>query len=80
MIEPNLPLLKKIEVKTLMTMIYCSHCGSPLQQSNRVFYTCPLQYQYNCPKCGLESITTYEIYPKISYEEVDTTGTTEDPN
>ena len=62
-IEPNKPLTKKVEVKTYMTMIYCSHCGAPLKASDTVLTTYPPQYQYNCPKCGLDTITTYEKFP-----------------
>ena len=79
-IEPNKPLIKKVEVKTYMTMIYCSHCGAPLRPSDTVLTTYPAQYQYNCPKCGLNTITTYEKFPKISYEEVETTGYIENPH
>lgn len=76
-IEPNKPLIKKVEVKTCMTMIYCSQCGAPLRPSDTVLATHPPQYTYNCPKCGLDTITTYEKFPKISYEEVETTEHTE---
>ena len=79
-IEPSKPLTKKVEIKTYMTMIYCSHCGAPLRPHEEVLCTNPPRYQYNCPKCGLESFTTHENFPKISYEEVETTSNSEDPS
>lgn len=69
-IEPNKPLTKKVEVKCYMTMVYCRHCGAPLQPSDTVLTSYPPQYQYFCNYCNKDSLTSYERYPKIEYEEI----------
>lgn len=63
--------VRKVEVKTYMSMIYCEMigCGFPLERINNVLSTHPPQYGYSCPRCGFNK-TSFVSYPKISYEEV----------
>jgi predicted RNA-binding Zn-ribbon protein involved in translation (DUF1610 family) len=63
-------MIKTREVtKVEVSHLYCDNCGTQIEK-HRMFYTDPLVYQYECPKCG-EMLETKEKFPKFHYTYAD---------
>jgi DNA-directed RNA polymerase subunit M/transcription elongation factor TFIIS len=63
-------MIKKREVvKVEVSNLYCDNCGA-LMERQRMFYTDPLVYHYECPKCG-EMQETKEKFPEFHYTYAD---------
>lgn len=62
--------ITKEKANAYIERAYCTDCkGVELERSNMVLTTYPLQYTYQCPKCG-KSYTSFERYPKVIYEKI----------
>ena len=64
---------KRVETKVYTEHMYCE-CGGEItrEESMTVLCTYPATYHHRCNKCG-KIVGLNEVYPRIVYEEVETT-------
>lgn len=59
----------KKEQRTFIERLYCD-CGEDIIMGQNVLTSFPAQYIYHCKGCGTK-ITTSEVYPKVTYEDIE---------
>jgi uncharacterized Zn finger protein len=63
-------MLKRKEIKTFITHLYCDNCDTEMQSTGKVLTSNSLQFEYCCPNCGTILID-FDVYPKTEYVEID---------
>lgn len=62
-------MIKEIEVKPIMEILYCNICAGKMHYTGKQILTNPPRYRHKCNNCGTSKNETI-IYPNIKYETV----------